>query len=193
MNFDELVKHIKAQGCRVRIYNSRMFIGDAVGSFEPKSCGPIILLATKCWSKARRTRFLLHEYGHFLQWKDGFWDHIWNVCEADELWHKWVNRRLELTSIEHAAARNTQLWSEWDAEMRGYNLGISLEVDNFKPQMYLKEALGYMASIKWSWKNRKSWNISIRPRHIKNPRILTPDELYAPLTSDELVLTHFIK
>jgi len=193
MNFDELVKHIKNDGCRIHIYRSRMFIGDAVGTFQDAECGPIIFLATKGWSKAKFTRFLLHEYGHYLQWKDKFWHNIWSVCEAEDIWQRWITYKIELTPIEHQAARNSQLWSEWDAEMRGYNQGKALNIYRFNSKVYLKSALSYMASIKWGWENRKSWNISIPIKHIKNPRILTIDELYAPLTTKELAATKFIK
>jgi len=193
MNFDELVQYIKGEGCRIRIYNSRMFVTEAVGSFEPKAAGPMILLATKGHSKIKYTHILLHEYGHFLQWRCGFWQRMWGICETEDIWYDWVNHKLELTQIEHKAARNTMLVSEWDAEMRGYEQGQQLKIKSFHPEIYLKSALGYMASIKYSWANREDWNVSIQATHINKPRILTPAELFAPLTEGEITLTQFIR
>jgi hypothetical protein len=85
------------------------------------------------------------------------------------------------------------LWIEWDAEMRGYAQGLELEVRGFDHDFYIRGAMGYMMSIKWSWDNRAIWHKSIQSRHIKTGKVYTTNELFAPLTQTEKVLTKHIK
>jgi len=186
MTFDELIAHIKSEGCRVRIYKNRKYVEGSAGTFTVTEAGPIIVMATKGETLKKKTATLLHEYGHFLQWVDGFLPAIESVCDTYDIHWDWIRNRIELTDREWKAARNSMLWIEWDAEVRGYGVGIELGV-KFDPKSYLKGALGYMMSIKWSWECRSDWRMSVQPLHIiqNNPRFLSQKKLFAPLTSRE--------
>jgi len=193
MTFDELIAHVKSEGCRIRIYKNRDYVEGSAGTFTVTEAGPIIVMATRRDTIKKKTATLLHEYGHYLQWLDGFLPAIEAVCQTYDIHWEWIHGRCELTDNEWKAARNSMLWIEWDAEVRGYIAGTELGV-KFDKKSYLKGALGYMMSIKWSWENRNDWRMSIQPTHItlKNPRFLNQKKLFAPLTSSEkrLCSTH---
>lgn len=185
MNIDGLLKHIKKSGCRVRVYN-REYIDDARGLFHTTKFGPLISMAKKNKKPKDFVAVLLHEYGHFLQWQDGTmtaWD-----AEHDgyETWHEWVKRGIDLPENELLIGRNAMLRLEWDAEMRGLGVGKSLDIDDFDEDHYLQDSLAYMIKIKWEWMNRVSWDATRTVLNYKiEPRIITSEELYAPLTEHE--------
>jgi len=193
MNFDSLVKYIKLQNCRVRIYKKKRYIENSGGTFKVTSNGPLINIATCSHSLRKITAILLHEYGHFLQHKCGFLNAIDSVCDAYDVHYEWIYKNIKFTSYELKTARNAMLWLEHDAEIRGYEAGLKLGV-KFQPKLYIKSALGYMISIKWSWINRSDWKMSVQPSHIttKNPTFLSYKKLFAPLTTKEKKLCRYI-
>jgi len=85
------------------------------------------------------------------------------------------------------------LWIEWDAEMRGYEQGISLNVNNFNKDDYIKGAMAYIISIKWSWDYKSDWEKGVPRKKIKKSKIYTANELFAPLTKTEKDLIKYIK
>jgi hypothetical protein len=183
MNFDALVKYIKAQGCKVTVYRKKNKVNGSMGEFgeDPR---PHINIAVQGHSKALIASTLLHEYAHFLQWKEGFSRYLDKICLAYTIQYDWLHGNIELTDYERQIARNAMLSIEHDAESRAYNLGVELEVEHFDPIFHLQETQNYMASIKWSWKNRKEWAK-------RTPHSLWPSEkmgfnkLFAPLTDTE--------
>ena len=193
MNFDQLLAHIKGEGCRIRVWHKRQYIDGSVGTFDITEAGPIINIAARGESKKRTMNTLLHEYGHYIQWKDGFISCIEAVCPTHELYYHWLKGNRDLSQIELTSARNAMLWIEWDAEMRGYKLGTKLKINGFDPDYYLKGAMAYMISIKWSWANRSDWKICASPYDIKRAKIYSIDELFAPLTRTEKALTKCIR
>lgn len=193
MNFDQLVTHIKSQGCRIRLWRNKEYVYNTAGIFYITEHGPLINLAMKGDTIKKNTTTLLHEYGHFLQWKDGFLPHIDEVCNTDELYWEWLDAKRELTTLEWQIARNTMLWIEWDAEMRGHAQAIALDICDFDSDYYIRGAMGYIMSIKWSWDNRLIWKKSIQSHHISKTKIYTTNELFAPLMQTEKVLTKHIK
>lgn len=193
MNFDQLLSHIKSEGCRVRVWRKKEYISGSGGTFDVSKSGPIIHLASKGESLKKTTTTLLHEYGHFLQWKDGFLPCIDQVCDTYDLYGQWLDGKRDLTPLEWKTARNAMLWIEWDAEMRGLAQAIELDIRGFDSDYYIRGAMGYMMSIKWSWDNRAIWHKSVQSRHIRKPKIYTTNELFAPLTQPEKVLTKHIK
>jgi len=93
MNFNQLVKYIRNQGCRVRIWRSREYIEGSLGNFGVTEFGPIINVSIKNKKSIEYTAILLHEFGHFLQLKDGFLTKIENVCDAYDIYHLWMNKK----------------------------------------------------------------------------------------------------
>ena len=183
MDFKNLVKYIKDVGCRVRLYDKKN-MGDSIGTFHVAECGPIICLATKNMPKKKRVEYLLHEFAHFLQWKDGFMETIDNIFDTYELWDDWVEGKIELTKRERLAGRNAMLAIEWDAEYRAYELGNSLKAEHFDADYHLKGANAYILAIKWGWYHRKNFSTCPKRKKIEG-RVLTKKQLFAKLTRKE--------
>ena len=184
MNLDDFVKYIKLQGCRVVLYKKKNLVNNSRGTFYVSKYGPIICLALKSRPKKEITSTILHEYGHFLQWKDGYMDIIDNICDYSTLIYDWVKGSVKLTDREITIARNANLAMEWDAEMRGLKANDEFNLDNFNYNYYIKSAYAYMISIKWSWDNKIIYKNSIPARCVKFKK-LTLEELFAPLTPKE--------
>lgn len=184
MNFNQLVAHIKSNGCRVRLYKDRKTISGDVGTFYIAEKGPLITLALQGHPYKKRLEYLLHEFGHFYQWKDGFMDILDNICDAWYLWERWIDRKIELSHIEKKAVRNTILAIEWDAEERVLNLAKNLDITDFDVNHHLQGANSYVLAVKWSFKHRKNFESSPK-RKLVQPRLLTKNELFAPLSKNE--------
>ncbi len=184
MDFNSLVEYIKSEGCRVRLYKKKKYIhGTAVGTFDVTDNGPIIVMALKDESAIKLAGTLLHEYGHFLQWQDGFLPTIEAICDPYSLLHYWL-RGKDYTNAELETGRNAMLAIEWDAEIRGNQLGLDLEIDGFNSDKYMRMAIGYMLGIKYSWKKRVDWKRSIPQKYITLEDWST-EKLFSPLTKNE--------
>lgn len=184
MDFNSLVEYIKNDGCKIIIYPKKKTVHGVIGTFCHHNDKPLISLATKGVSKKKRVEYLLHEYGHYLQWKEGLIDTFDHICNAYHIYDEWIEHKIELTEMEWSVARNLMLALEWDAEMRAYRLGKKLEVENFDPDYHLKGANGYMMTIKWSWLYRTDTNECVKRSKLK-PKLLSKKELFAPLTRKE--------
>ena len=191
MNFKDLIKWVRSQGCKVTVYKKKKKIDDCFGIFyeDPE---PLIKLALKGVSKKKIVSVLLHEYAHFLQWRDGFSQYLDGICWPHEVFDEWVERNMELTEREVKIHRNTMLFIEYDADMRAYDLGMTMRPDEFDPEYHLREAQSYCMAIKWGWKNRKAWKK--RPSWKNWPyKRLTHKELFAPLTKKQKKILKKIK
>lgn len=184
MDFTALVKYIKTQGCRVRIYKNCRQVDGNIGTFHVATKGPLISLATKGCTKKKRVEYLLHEFSHFLQWREGYMQTLDGICDSYHIWDQWIKEKIELTPLEWQVARNSMLAIEWDAEYRAYELGQQLNAKHFDPEYHLKGANAYMLGIKWSWLYRFDFNTAPKRKKIK-PRVLTKKQLFAPLTRRE--------
>jgi hypothetical protein len=127
---------------------------------------------------------MLHEYGHFLQWKDGFMQMLDGVCDSYNIYDAWLAHDVELEHTGWLAARNAMLAMEWDAEMRAINVGTTLEVKHFDSEHHLKGALAYVLCIKWCWKHRKDRRLTPKRKGIK-ASVLTTEKLFSLLTKKE--------
>lgn len=190
MDFDELVKFIKAQGCKVVVYKSKERVNGAYGEFNESSLR--INIATKSHSNKMNTSTLLHEYAHFLQWKEGFSQYIDGICPSYEVHYDWINGRLSLTETERIMARNCMLTIEYDAELRSYKLGHELNAKNFDPEYHMQEANSYMAHLKWTWRSGLEWEKRLSYKNWK-PKKMTHEELFAPLSDTEKQIFKQIK
>ncbi len=183
MDFDALVKYIKAQGCRVTVYRKKERVGGSYGEFA-EDPSPRINLATLNHPKSLVVSVLLHEYAHFLQYREGFSKYIDGICFSYDVHYDWLNGKIELTETERMMARNAMLAIEYDAEMRAYDLGKELGVEDFDPELHLRDAASYMAHLKWSWLRRLEWDTRLNNSHWPAKK-LTHDELFAPLDAKE--------
>jgi len=184
MDFNDLVKYIKSQRCKVKLHKGKKRLeGNAIGLFldEPK---PRILLAIKGRSRKEKVSVLLHEYGHFCQWRDGFSKYLDGICWPHQVLDDWLTGYIELSTRELKMVRNSMLTIEYDAELRSYYLGKELGVKGFNPAYHLREAQSYMAAIKWAFAHRKDWKKKA-PYKLFPAKILTHEELFAPLTEKE--------
>lgn len=191
MNLNDLVQFIRSQGCKVTIYKNKKKIDNAIGLFyeEPS---PRIVLATKGRSKKLVVSTLLHEFGHFCQWRDGFSGYFDAVCWPHNIHEDWVSRKIELTDLEKKMVRATMLSVEYDAEIRAIRWGDELKPKHWDKDYHLREAQSYIAAIKWSFIHRKDW--VKRPGAKKYPaKIMTHEKLFAPLTKSEKRILKKIK
>lgn len=186
MNYDKLVQYIREEGCRVYVYRKKAEIyGGSRGTFDYNEKGPIICVATRGVEFPKRVETLLHEFGHFLQWRDGFMQSLDGICDAYDLEEKWINHKIELGDKELLIVRNTILAMEYDAEKRGFRQGCLLRPDDFDEAFYLRGAAAYMDSIKWSFQRRISTS-DVPGRDNYEPRLLSYEELFDDIDEDRL-------
>ena len=191
MDFQNLIRFIKAQGCRVTIFKNKTRIQGALGLFH-EDPHPLIQLAVKGRSKRERVSTLLHEYGHFCQSRDGFSKYLDNICWPHNIHEEWIDKKIELTKREIKMVRATMLSVEYDAEIRAYKMGNELQPKNWDSAYHLREAQSYIAAIKWSFKHRKDWK-KRPPGKLHPATILSFDQLFAPLTAKEKKILKKIK
>jgi len=195
MTYDDLVEFIREDGCRVYVYKNKDEIyGGCHGTFSAGEDNPIICVVTKDVERKKRVETLLHEYGHYLQYKDGFMQYLDGIIDSYDMLEKWIKGKIELTELEKTIICNTMLTIEYDAEKRGYEQGCYLEPDDWDGTFYLRGAAAYMDSIKWQFATRIS-NYDALSRRKYSPSILTLEELYAPLTEAKVedMSMHFRK
>lgn len=186
MEYDDLVKYIRCEGCRVYVYrNKNVIYGGSRGTFDYNDKGPIICVATSGVEPERCVETLLHEFGHFLQWRDGFMQALDGICDAYTIEEKWINHKIELNKKEFSVVRNTILAMEYDAEKRGYKQGCLLSPKHFNGDFYLRGAAAYMDSIKWSLKRRIGTS-DVPCRSSYDARLLSYDELFEKLNDKKL-------
>lgn len=186
MNYDELVRYIKEDGCRVYVYNNKESIyGGIRGTFDVNEHGPIICVANHKLDSERRLETLLHEYGHYLQWQDGFMQALDGVIDSYGLTEQWITGGVELTTREVEICRRAVLTMEYDAEKRGYQVGCDFQPQYWKPDRYLRGAAAYMDSIKWEF-HARAFTTSCNPRKNYPAKVLSYEELYAPLSEQKI-------
>lgn len=186
MNYNELVRYIREDGCRVYVYNKKNSIyGGIRGTFDVNEHGPIICVANAQIGPDKQIETLLHEYGHFLQWQDGFMQALDGVVDSYELTSQWITGKIELSNREVEICRRAVLTMEYDAEKRGYEQGCMMQPEHWRPKFYLRGAAAYMDSIKWEFFSR-TFTTSSPSRKGYSPKILTLEELYAPLSQQKI-------
>lgn len=185
MTYDELVQYIRSEGCRVRVYTKQNAIDGARGTFHYNKHGPIICVATKGINIKKRVEALLHEYGHYLQWQDGFMQSLDDICMPYDLMAEWLNVSVELTDREIRIVRNMILAMEYDAERRAYRQGTLLDVEGFDGDYYLRGAAAYMAAIKWTFAKRTETD-EVPRRVLFQPHLLSNEELFSTPTEGQL-------
>jgi hypothetical protein len=185
MNYEGLVKYVRDAGCRVIVYKNKGSLkGDScAGYFERKTKGPFICMAIEGMSEISCCELLIHEFCHYLQWKDG--TETPAIDDAYEDWDKWLTKNKKLTAERIEEIRQVILTHEWDAEIRSVSLGKNLNVKGYRPASILRGANAYMSTIKWSFQTHQTspWT----PERSKfKPLVLTKEELLRPLSEREL-------
>jgi len=186
VDYDELLKYVRSE-CRVRVHKDRSVVSGTRGTFQVTDSGPLITVAQKGLPKKKLTETLIHEYGHYLQHKDGFMSYIDGICDSYTVAAEWFAGRIELSDFELQVVRNGMLVIEYDAERRAHQFGLDFNVKNFTSSYYLKGAAAYMDCIKWTFLRRVC--TSETPcRKSYEPRLLTNEELFAPLGAKKIAL-----
>lgn len=186
MNYDDLVQFIKEDGCRVYVYGNKPDIyGGSRGTFHVNDKGPIICVANGRVPYNKQLETLLHEYGHYLQWKDGFMSALDGVVDSYGLTEEWITGKIELTDREKNICRRAVLTMEYDAEKRAYAQGCYWEPEHWDGDFYLKGAAAYMDAIKWEFYSR-TFTTSAPKRKTYEAKVLTLEELYEPLSEQKI-------
>jgi hypothetical protein len=187
MTYEQLVQFIREEGCRVYVYKNKDTIhGGCRGTFDHnEKHGPIICVATSNIEPKKKLETLLHEYGHYLQYRDGFMQYVDGITsDCNEVTLKWLAGKIELTDREKLMVRNAMLIMEYDAEKRGYQTGCWLEPEHWDEDFYMQGAAAYMDSIKWEFLYREFSEVATRK--IYEPKILTLKELLAPMSEEKI-------
>lgn len=185
MTFDELVEFIRNQGCKVSIYNAKILEqSDSMGCFidypEPEIC-----MAISGYTQQELVKTILHEYAHFLQWEEGMLEPFNEERNFGwEIFNKWLKGK-EFTQKTLDRARVIISLIEYDAEMRTIELSTDLGVDIGSHRAYMKDAYGYLATIKWSFLNR-DWPCYYFDGELFDTDYLKPEDINKPLTQKEL-------
>ena len=183
MKYDKLVQFIREEGCRVYVYNKKSSIyGDSRGTFDHNEHGPIICVAGDLPIESK-VETLLHEYGHYCQYQNGFMQYLDGIYDAYDTNTDWIAGRIELTDRELLTTRNAILTMEYDAERHGHKWGKILKPEGFNSDYYLRGAQAYMAAIKLSFFYREEFGSP--NRKLFDTVELTNEQLYAPLEEEE--------
>jgi len=195
MNFWQLVRYIKADGCNLRLYNKEeLKLAQCPGTFDiSKNNNPIISLTIKGHSQVELMQLLLHEYAHFLQWKSGFLHKLegenlklgWDVLE------KWLQKTKKYTEEELKWARDAVVLIEYDADLRVLELSKQLGIDIGSHKDYMASSYSYITLLKWAAKHRK-WD-GPPDGSFFSGKLRTPQEILAEITpEEEQILNEFL-
>ncbi len=187
MQFWQLVSRIKNEGCHVRLYDrEEMKVAQCAGTFDiSKKGNPLICLAIKGHTRQELLQLLLHEYAHFLQWKEG----ILHRFEGKDLklgWDTldlWLGHKKKFSKAQLSWARDAIILIEYDADIRVIEMACELGVDIGSHRTHMANAYSYVTLIKWAAKNRK-WG-SHPGEDYFDGRIRTPKEILSHITPEE--------
>lgn len=180
MSNDKLVRIIKDAGCRVRFFDKDFIGGDAAATFDTSNAGPIICVASRGRDRREIRRLLLHEFGHFYQWKTGFMQTLDGICDSWGILNKRI-RGKKVSQDELDKAVKVACLLEYDAELRSIEIADTNGIWINRREVY-DDAHSYISGIKYSaimgrWVFYPGLNI----RH----SMMTPREVIAPLTKEE--------
>lgn len=179
-----IIDHIKASGCRVRLYNKELIDnGQAAGTFHTTILGGIVSIGMANKHKKEIGLLLSHEFGHFLQWKTGFMDQIDKNLDNWTLFQEWLEGK-NVPGNKLEVVRQNILLLEHDAYLRGWTSLKSAGIHPCPGTFYWNRAHSYICQIKHSFISRLWQPYTIM--YMKK-KALTPEELYAPLTHYEFV------
>lgn len=176
MTIDELKEYIEANGCPVKIKNK----------YNPHYIGlfyniPVkIEIYSKGHSKHEIIKALAHEYCHYLQYQDGFYNTVnYSLGGFYEL-EKWrCHKKISKKKAKCAMAGSMIL--EHDCEKRTIELikelNLPINVDK-----YARQANAYIASIKNDFKI-KGHTIIPLPFYRKGKGLITESELVSLIFS----------
>jgi hypothetical protein len=150
MSFKELVNFIRSQDCKVTLYNTKILKQtESMGCFNSYPA-PEICMATIGYTQLELVKTILHEYAHFLQWEDGFLELIgddettgWGVFNS------WIGGK-EFSKKDLNKAEKAISIIEYDAEIRTIELSEDLGIDIGDYDDYIRDAYGYLCTIKWT-------------------------------------------
>jgi hypothetical protein len=156
------------------------------GTFDITKRGtPLICLATKGHADKQLAQLLLHEYAHFLQWKDGFLHKLegkdfkegWNILDL------WLSHNKKFTDIQLKNARDAVILIEYDADIRVLALSKELNIDIGNHNDHMADAYSYITLIKWAIKNKR-WGQHPGGDYFDG-RIRSPKEILSEITQKE--------
>lgn len=192
-DIQKLCSHIKNAGCKLRLYNKELiYKNSAMATFDiTKSNHPIISAGILGHSKEDIIEVLAHEFGHFLQWKDGSMQKVepdkntgpWQVYE--NIVSGKPKFKTFYTEEQIEFARDSVLLFEYDAYVRGIQVLNELGIDRVELGQIYNVAHSYISAIKVEFLKKKQ----AIPFKILNIRYtaMTRKEVLAPLTQKEKV------
>jgi len=156
MNVKTLAAFVRSQGCPVRLYNKKILLGqNCAGLFDLNKRGRPYISVAMLGDKNNPLHVLLHEYCHFLQWKDGYMMKLEEPGTKDgwTILDDWIKGK-EFSREQLRMARGAILLMEYDAELRTLQKARELGIKMNK-RSHLKDSNGYIESIKKAFETRK--------------------------------------
>lgn len=176
-----LVEHIRRDGCSVFILDGNIVkISQSAGYFDIEDGKPLIRIARDVKTRLEFTQLLLHEYSHYLQWKDGYLGRVENICNGWDILDRWLAGE-EFSHADLYRARNSILLIEYDAEIRTVKLSRQFKIDI--GASYLNNAHSYIGSIKNAFRKREWGTYTLLNMNWHKLRVR---EILAPLTQREI-------
>lgn len=181
---DKVVKYIKANGCKVRLYKKYYVAGGtAAGTFSGwETNKPLISIALKGASEKDLSSVALHEFGHYLQWKDGTLAELDKHGDGWSIFSAWVEGQEFSPDVLKYAVKSTVL-GEYDAYCRAWDAAQKIDVNIGSEKHHFDTAHSYISSIKRDFE--------LRTHHVDFPQLklvkwkLPLEEVALPLTEKE--------
>jgi hypothetical protein len=182
MKTQELVKYIRDNGCRVRLYNDRGNFADSSDGYFMREPAPLIAVATKNKSQNLIRLLLCHEYCHFLQWREGFYEELEKQYGTADAYYDWIEGR---ANNKKKALRSMKgvLLLEYDCELRALEFAKTHHINIGARPGNIRRINAYLANIKKDFEDKKcSTFYSTFGFSSKIPII---EQVLAPLTNEE--------
>lgn len=186
MNTSQIVRYIRKQGCKVKLYHDRhLFRDKSMGHYSEDERGSIIEVAVKGHTKEMVNATLIHEFAHFLQSVDGFMSYINDNYGGWAKFTAWVEGK-NFSEEEVIRARDGILLLEYDAEVRTLKLASQLSIDIGPRSDYIRAINAYMADIKFTAEKRR-W-MDVPPCWMFSDRLPNRKSVLKPLSPRERAL-----
>jgi len=179
-------KELANQGGKLYLIQQRNFADcDEPAYFDVSNSTPIIKVAVKGRDSFDYLTLVLHEYSHFLQWKED--SVVWNdtflgIQDVYNIADLWIRREMELTPRTKKRIFEALANLEYDAELRtlSYIEKFGLGEYGDVPK-YIREANAYILSYRMSMYARKWFSQCWKRRLVEDmPNKLVNKIYYEP-------------
>lgn len=182
MNTEELIKYVRSSGCGLRLYKDRAYFSGYADAYFWRTPKPLIKVATKGKSQNLVRLLICHEFCHFLQWRDGFFESLENHYGPGDIYYKWIEGKGRDIKKAHRAMQGILLL-EYDCELRALEFARNHNIKIGARAGHIRRINAYLANIKLDFENRKCSNF--HSTFGFSSKIPSKEEVLLPLTDEE--------